>query len=160
MVRFHSLCGWKYHKDGSSSPLSNTQRWGNVGMSSRQRRNYLRLSCFKISTWSHKSYSSNLQLQISSPWRGFPTAINFVCSLSIADFMSIITPVVTSGVFPNFVPVVDGDFVPIHPRDSIASGSSRNHDLMTGFAHHDGAGLIYLNPLGTSPKTTQWCLIA
>ena len=63
--------------------------------------------------------------------------------------MSIITPVVMSGIFPNFVPVVDGLMVPIHPRDSIASGASKNHDLMTGFTHHDGAGLVYLNPLGT-----------
>ena len=68
--------------------------------------------------------------------------------LSFADFTSIITPVVMSGVFPNFVPVVDGSMVPIHPRDSIASGASKNHDLMTGFTHHDGAGLVYLNPLG------------
>ena len=64
--------------------------------------------------------------------------------------MSIITPVVMSGIFPNFVPVVDGLMVPIHPRDSIASGASKNHDLMTGFTHHDGAGLVYLNPLGTA----------
>ena len=71
------------------------------------------------------------------------------CILShFTDFMSILTPVVMSGILPNFVPVVDGTMVPIHPRDNIATGSTKNHDLITGFTHHDGAGLIYLNPLG------------
>ena len=67
--------------------------------------------------------------------------------------MSILTPVIMSGILPNFVPVVDGLMVPIHPRDSIASGASKNHDLMTGFTHHDGAGIVYLNPLG---RATKW----
>lgn len=78
-----------------------------------------------------------------------------------------------SGVLPNFVPVVDRDMVPQHPRSSIASGASRNHDLLAGFTQHDGAGIIYLNPLGQttssnlshfpkvsiSPRLLQCCLI-
>ena len=49
---------------------------------------------------------------------------------------------------PNWVPVVDGDFIPVHPRDAMNEGAHSHLDIMVGYTRHDAFAYIYLNLLG------------
>ncbi len=64
------------------------------------------------------------------------------------DIYGIAGPLVLGGHVPSWVPVVDGDFVPIHPRVAFEAGVGYDHDILVGSTHHDGAGFVLLNFLG------------
>jgi len=68
-------------------------------------------------------------------------------SSTALDLVGLISPFVT-GKLPNWVPVVDGDFVPVHPRDGVYQGANSHLDMMVGYTRHDAFCFIYLNFLG------------
>ena len=51
---------------------------------------------------------------------------------------------------PNWIPVIDGDFIPTDPMQVYREGGGNipDIDLITGNTFHDAAGFILLNPIG------------
>ena len=64
------------------------------------------------------------------------------------DFWGLVGVIVFRQQLPNFMPVVDGDFVTQHPANSWMEGVAGKYDVMTGFTHHDAAAFVTANPLG------------
>jgi len=50
---------------------------------------------------------------------------------------------------PQFLPVIDGDFVPRNPAQSFQMGEGKHINFMTGFAYHDTANMVVFNILAT-----------
>ena len=66
------------------------------------------------------------------------------------DFWGLVGCVVFQQQLPNFMPVIDGEFVLQHPGDSWSDGAAAEYDVITGHTHHDAAGFITVNPLGST----------
>ena len=64
------------------------------------------------------------------------------------DFWALFGTIVVRQQLPNFMPVIDGEFVAQHPSESWAQGVAGKYDCMTGYTHHDAAGYITVNPSG------------
>lgn len=64
------------------------------------------------------------------------------------DFWALVGVIVFDQHLPNFMPVVDGVFVPQHPSESWQQGAGAQLDFITGHTMHDAAGFITANPLG------------
>ena len=71
------------------------------------------------------------------------------------DFWGVIGVIVFRQQLPNWIPVVDNDFIPQHPRDSFVDGASGHVDFMTGRAHDDAAGIVLLNVLGENSTLAE-----
>ena len=56
---------------------------------------------------------------------------------------------------PNWMPVVDNDFIHQHPRDSFVDGASAHVDYMTGRTHDDAAGFLLLNVMGANSSFAE-----
>ncbi|KAK2164457.1 hypothetical protein LSH36_63g06038 [Paralvinella palmiformis] len=52
---------------------------------------------------------------------------------------------------PNFMPVIDGNFVFQDTRKSFEEGVGKDIDLLTGRCFDDGAGFVLANPMGRPP---------
>lgn len=46
---------------------------------------------------------------------------------------------------PNFIPVIDGEFVPINPKDLWRQGAAADKDFITGCAADDSAAFVMPN---------------
>lgn len=82
----------------------------------------------------------------------FPHAVMIKClkrkPATWMDIYGIAGSLVRGGHIPTWGPIMDGDFIPIHPRVAFESGVGSNHDILLGNTHHDGAGFVLLNFLG------------
>lgn len=64
------------------------------------------------------------------------------------DFWGLVGGVAYEGRLPNFLPVLDGDFIPRPPSESFQNGDGKDINFITGNTHHDAANFIILNPIG------------
>jgi hypothetical protein len=67
--------------------------------------------------------------------------------LDLWGFLSVVTIRMR---LPNFIPVIDHDFVPQFPRSSWEEGAADDLDVMTGFTEHDAAAFVLTNLFGTN----------
>ena len=89
-----------------------------------------------------------------TPWHSSDVNVMFHSHIMLFDFPQIMdlaglaAPLILGRRIPNWVPRVDGYLVSEEPRRALQKGWSKDIDIMTGYARHDAAFIIYLNPLG------------
>lgn len=64
------------------------------------------------------------------------------------DLFGLVSPLIFGGTLPNWLPVVDEEFIPISPREMWSQGYGKNVSFMTGKLKDDAGGIITVNPLG------------
>ena len=64
------------------------------------------------------------------------------------DLVGIATAFIMGRRMPNFVPVIDSDYVYLEPRRAMGQGYNKEIDILVGNTEMDGAFMTYVNPLG------------
>lgn len=78
------------------------------------------------------------------------------------DFWAIVGVVTLRQQLPNWMPVVDGlylpedeAFMPKHPKVMWREGAASNKDIITGHTHHDSSGFITGSLIGLPSNDTS-----
>jgi len=94
--------------------------------------------------------TKHLGLMLLCPYARSTKIVNCLRNrrVKILESAAVASPLTLGRRVPNWVPRVDGYLVSDEPRRALQKGLSKNVDLMIGSTQHDGAMIVYVNPLG------------